>query len=162
VVEHEVDAVLVDMLEDDELVSVELWLTVVRVDEVLVVVELLLIVELLIVELLIVVVSIELIVDVKPVVEVETVVLDGDTVVEVVDDVVGGAEEEVVVDGTIEDELEELEPGELRTAYAPMPATATMMITMTAIKVGARPILFWSTINMFEQFYLTTGFAWVL
>ena len=128
VVEQEVDMVLVEVLEDDELVAVVLVLRVVEVDEVLAVVELLL------------------------VVEVELVVVDG-SVVEV-DEVVAGVDEEVVVDGRLEEELEEVELGGVRTTYAPIPATAITAMIMTATTTGAMPSLFRYTISIRGKFYL--------
>ena len=131
VVEQEVDMVLVEVLEDDELVAVVLVLRVVEVDEVLAVVELLL------------------------VVEVELVVVDG-SVVEV-DEVVAGVDEEVVVDGRLEEELEEVELGGVRTTYAPMPATAITTTIMAVIITGAIALLLWRSVSIYElkqqQFY---------
>src|ERR1700722_13461308 len=134
VVEQEVEMVLVEVLEDDELVSVVLVLLVVEVDEVLAVVELLLV----LVELL--------------VVEVELVVVDGGVVE--LDDVVAGVDEEVVVDPRLEEELEEVEFGGVRTTYAPIPATAITAMIMTATTTGAMPSLFRYTISIRGKFYL--------
>jgi hypothetical protein len=129
VTEQEVDdAVLVEVLEDDD-EPAEVVLTlllVVEVDGVPVVVELLLVV-----------------------VSSELVVADEEEVIGVdeVDDVVAAEVDEEV-------ELEELEPGTVRATYAAIPATANMMMITTTITEGARPLLLCSTISKCGRFYL--------
>jgi hypothetical protein len=78
-------------------------------------------------------------------------------------EVVAGVDEEVVIGDALEEELEELEPGALKTAYAPIPAAATMTTTITAMTAGARPLLLRSTIRRCVQFYLRyRSFVWVV
>lgn len=93
-------------------------------------------------------VEVPLVVELVLIVENEDVV-DGEEV-----EVVEEGTEDVVVDGDeveldeeLEDELEAPEAGLARNAYAPMPATATTMMIITASKAGARPPLVLSTVS---------------
>lgn len=83
-------------------------------------------------------------VGVEPVTKVELLVVGIELLV--VDEAVVGVDEvEDVLVGVRLEELEELEFGAVRTRYAAMPATATIMITITATALGAIPPLFCST-----------------
>jgi len=161
-VEQEVDAVLVELLEVNEVVAVVLeplvfvadcMVDVAEEEEELVPVVLELMVELddalVTIELALVTIELTLVTIELALVTIELALVAACELVVVVDD--DGELEADEVDDVVVELDDVLEWGAFSTAYAPIPAAATIQTTMTAMTAGATPLLFRSKMSEFSR-----------